>query len=76
MLSPDAVYLDTTPKYSAWIQSQRIAGHWHLIDLKRAGMSPTRTELNIPSDDSALRRYTPDSIVSGVGSPSEWVTRA
>lgn len=76
MLRPDTAYLDTTPQYVAWIQSQRIAGQWHLIDLKRANHSPTRTELYIPSDDSALRRYTPDAIVSGVGSPSEWVTRA
>jgi hypothetical protein len=76
MLRPDAAYLNTSPQYVAWLWSQRQAGILHLVDLKRAGHSPTRTELNIPSDDSALRRYTPDAIVSAVGSPSEWVTRS
>ncbi|MDR3449543.1 MAG: hypothetical protein P4M15_07340, partial [Alphaproteobacteria bacterium] len=42
----------------------------HLIDLKRSGHSPTRTEYDIPPEDQT-RRFVPASpVASYVGSPA------
>jgi len=54
-----------------WLMESKRASILHLLDLKRAGHSPTRTELNIPSDDRAV--YFPAPLVSNVshyGSPA------
>ena len=35
----------------------RRASIWHLVDLKRAGHTAARTELNIPPDAPTCRRF-------------------
>src|SRR4051812_34177659 len=40
----------------------------HLIDLKRAGYSPTMTEMNIATEDSHRRMVSRVQIFSGCGS--------
>ena len=49
-------------------KDHRVSNIWHLIDLKRAGHSPTRTELRIESDGLA-KVYHPDAVGS-VSSPA------
>lgn len=75
-LRPNTPHLETSLHYRMWIHNQRIAGILHLVDMKRAGHSPTRTELDIPSDTSSLRRIRPELDVSAVGSLADWVMSA
>lgn len=42
----------------------------HLIDLKRAGHSPTRTELDIPATQEGMRRVVPLMLSRSVTSSS------
>lgn len=49
--------------------TNKMSSMLHLLDLKRAGHSPTRTEYQIGSDGS-LRREAPIYYSSSVGSPA------
>lgn len=50
------------------IESNQVASIWHLVDLKRAGHSPTRTELDIASNGLARAVVNGHELMSYVGS--------
>lgn len=53
-----------------------LASVWHLIDLKRAGHSPTCTELRIEGEAYSTRRFAPAPTASSIGSPAAMCSEA